>query len=69
MQTSYFFKVLLIQNVIISIYLLCVDGVLLIISDHEDKTIWKILVMENWLPDVGFKHRVLFHNSFWRKAE
>ena len=47
MQTSYFFKVLLIQNVIISVYLLCVDGFLLIISDHEDKTIWKILVMEN----------------------
>ena len=35
------------QNVIISVYLLCVDGVILIISDHEDKTIWKILVMEN----------------------
>ena len=30
-------------------------GVSLIISDQEDKSIQKILTMENWLPDIGFK--------------
>ena len=45
---------LLIQNVMISIYLLCVGGCLLIIIDQEDESIWKILAMENWLQDIGF---------------
>ena len=49
------FKVLLIQNVIISIHLLCVDGLLLIISHQEDESIWKILAMENLPPKFGFK--------------
>ena len=35
------------QNVIISIYLLCVGGLSLITSDQEDESIWKILAMEN----------------------
>ena len=39
---------------IISIYLLCLGGHSLIISDQEDESIWKILAMENWLPDIGF---------------
>ena len=37
----------LIQNVIISIYLLCMGGLSLISSDQEDESIWKILAMEN----------------------
>ena len=43
------------KNVIISIYLLYVGGLSLIISDQEDESIWKILVMEKWLPDISFK--------------
>ena len=46
---------LLIQNVIISIYLLCMGGLSLIISDQEDKSILKILAMQIWLWDIGFK--------------
>ena len=30
----------------------------------KDESIWKILAIENQLPDIGFKHRVLLHNSF-----
>ena len=41
-------------------------GLSLITSDQNDETIWKILAMENWLPDIGFK---TLHNSFQRKAE
>ena len=26
----------------------------LIISDEEDESIWKILAVKNWLPDIGF---------------
>ena len=37
---------LLIQNVIISIYLLCMGGHSLI-SDQEDESIWKILAMQS----------------------
>ena len=54
-KAYYFFKNLLIQNVIISVYLLCVGGLSLITSDHKDESIWKILAMENWPPDIGFK--------------
>ena len=36
---------------IISVDLLCMGG----LSDQEDENIWKILAMENWLPDIGFK--------------
>ena len=25
------------------------------ITDQEDESIWKILAMESWLPDIGFK--------------
>ena len=42
------------QNVIISIDLLAMGGSSIFISDQEDESIWKILAMENWLPDVGF---------------
>ena len=45
---------LLIQNVTISAYLLCVGEHLLIISDQEDESIWKILAMENALLGIGF---------------
>ena len=38
---------LLIQNVIISVCLLCVGGLSLITSDQEDESIWKILAVEN----------------------
>ena len=50
-------------------FIYCVWAVSLIISDQEDESIWKFLAMENWLPYFGFKLKVLFHNSFWRKAE
>ena len=46
---------MLVQNVIISISLLCVGGFSLITSDQEDESIWKNLAMENWLPDIGFE--------------
>ena len=52
---AYYFFNLLIQNVTISIYWLCMGGLSLITSDQEDESIWKILAMENWLPDIGFK--------------
>ena len=38
---------LITQNVIISIYLLCMGSLSLISSDQEDESIWKILAMEN----------------------
>ena len=38
---------LLIQNVIVSVYLLCVDDLSLIITYQEDESIWKILEIEN----------------------
>ena len=39
----------------ISVYSLCMGRHSLIISDQEDEGIWKILAMENQLPDIGFK--------------
>ena len=45
---------LLIQNEIISIYLLWMGDLSLITSDHEKESIWKILAMENGPPDIGF---------------
>ena len=44
-------------------------GLSQITSDQEDESIWKILAIENRLPDIGFKTWILLHNSFWRKAE
>ena len=41
-----------IQNVIFSIYSLCLGGHSLIVSDQEYESIWK---MKNWLSDIGFK--------------
>ena len=35
-------------------FIYCVWVVSLIISDQEDDNIWKILAMDNWLPDIGF---------------
>ena len=51
----------LIQNVMISIHLLCVDDLSLITSDQEDESIWKMDC-----EILGLKHgpRVLLHNSF-----
>ena len=39
------------QTMVIYIYSLCMGGRSLIISDQEDENIWKILAMENLLPD------------------
>ena len=36
-------------------FLLCVGGLSQITSDQEDESIWKILAIENRLPDTGFK--------------
>ena len=36
-------------------FLLCVGGISQITSDQEDENIWKILAIENQLPDIGFK--------------
>ena len=43
----------LIQNVIISSFLLCVGGLSQNTSDQENESIWKILAIENRLPDIG----------------
>ena len=43
MQSLLLLYSLLIQNVIISIYLLCVGGLSLITIDQEDESIWKIV--------------------------
>ena len=50
--------------VIISVYLLCVGGLSLIISDQEDESIWKIDCQR-----LALKHRVLFHSCFGRPDE
>ena len=40
---------------IFAIYLLYVGDHSLISCDQEDESIWKILAMQKWLPDIGFK--------------
>ena len=40
---------------IISGFSLCVSGLSQITNDQEDESIWKILAIENQLPDIGFK--------------
>ena len=36
-------------------FLFIVWAVSLIISDQEDESMWKILAMKNWLPDIALK--------------
>ena len=54
---------------VISVYLMCMGGLSLIISDQEDESIWKILAMEIDCQILALKRRILIHNSFRRKAE
>ena len=51
----------LIQNVIISVHLLCVGDLSLITSDQEDESIWKI---DCEILSLKHRPRVLLHNSF-----
>ena len=46
MQRLFISLSLLIQNVIISVYLLCMGGLSPLISNQEDKSIWKILAVQ-----------------------
>ena len=64
MPLWHFFKLrLLIQNMIISVYLLCVGGHSLIISDQEDESIWTILQQRKIDCQIfAIKHRALFYN-------
>ena len=62
---------MLIQNVTISVYLLCIGRLSLIISDEEDESIiidWNILAMQSWLLDVGFKTKGIITQYLLKKG-
>ena len=40
-----------------------VGGFSVITNGQEDKSIWKILAMENWPPDSGFKFTIAFEKG------
>ena len=43
-------------------------GYLLIISDQEDETLWKILAMKNLLPDIGFTKQDIIPQQLLKKS-
>ena len=56
---------MLLQNVTIAVYLLCMGGHSLIITDQEDESVDNGKLTAMYVV-LALEHRVLFHNSFWR---